>query len=555
MKKSFEITNIYWERVYMTIEFTGHIEKGDTIALINKARTKVYPLKAEVISKNNYSVRLNMTNVSAREPLPSDEWYLIIYHFQSFTGIQKAKEKELFFQSYAARVSSSLAYRMDDLSRVYRYGKKNYAYLITFTPVLLEEKLIFSMTTSFMMKNRFPKRRRVFIEATNVKSFFKAFSIMLAKGFFQFLSSFFSAIRIKRGNNILFMSQNRNYMSENLKVLDHQLKERNLDKQFKIRYSIRNVFEHKFNLFHWIGEVYKIAKSDYIFIDDYTPIFNFFNIAKGTKLIQVWHAGIGFKSVGYSRFGKEGSPHPFISCHRKYTYALVGAKGLVEDYSEVFGIEKEAILPLGLPRLDNYLKKEEIEGFKKYFYQKYPELETKKIILFAPTYRGSGQESAYYDYRMIDFDKLYKLCGKEYVVLFKMHPFVKEKVPIKKDYQDKFYDFYNYQNINELFYVTDILITDYSSNVYEYSLMNRPVIFYAYDKEVYEISRGVQRKLDDTAPGKICKSFEEVIKTIKEKDFELEKLKKYRAINFDKKEQLSADQIIDRILLDKQVKK
>lgn len=65
------------------------------------------------------------------------------------------------------------------------------------------------------------------------------------------------------------------------------------------------------DIWSWIKTVTKIAAQDVIFVDDYAPVFGFFRLGKRTKLIQVWHAGEGFKSVGYSRFGKEGKcPFP-----------------------------------------------------------------------------------------------------------------------------------------------------------------------------------------------------------------------------------------------------
>ena len=73
---------------------------------------------------------------------------------------------------------------------------------------------------------------------------------------------------------------------------------------------------------------------------------------------------------------------------------------------------------------------------------------------------------AYYPYELIDFDGLYKLCKDDYVVLFKMHPWVQVPVPIDEKYKDKFIDVGTYPNINDLFYFTDILITDYSSNIF-----------------------------------------------------------------------------------------
>ena len=153
------------------------------------------------------------------------------------------------------------------------------------------------------------------------------------------------------------------------------MKERGLDKTFKISYSFSKTLQQsKFKTFFtWSRLLWLIAKQDYIFVDDYVPIFKTITLSSKTKLIQAWHAGVGFKSVGYSRFGKAGSPLPKDSCHRKYDYALVGSKGLIPVYEEVFGIDRSHFLATGLPRLDNYLDEERINAYKRKFYQDFPE--------------------------------------------------------------------------------------------------------------------------------------------------------------------------------------
>ena len=127
------------------------------------------------------------------------------------------------------------------------------------------------------------------------------------------------------------------------------------------------------DIFSWIKVVTKIARQDVIFVDDYAPVFGFFHLGKKTKLIQVWHAGEGFKSVGYSRFGKDGSPFPAGSCHKQYTHVITGSEHLIDVFHEVFGIEKEAFYPVGMPRMDGFLNHEVIEKFQREFYSKYPD--------------------------------------------------------------------------------------------------------------------------------------------------------------------------------------
>ena len=131
----------------------------------------------------------------------------------------------------------------------------------------------------------------------------------------------------------------------------------------------------------------------------------------------------------------------------------------------------------------------------------------------------------------------------------KMHPFVSEKIRIPKEYSSRIIDFAKYPNINDLYYITDLLITDYSSNYYEYSLTKRPVLFFTYDREMYELTRGVHRGVKDHAPGKVCDTFEEMMMALKNEDFEIEKIEKFVEENFGEYDGHACDRVIDQILL------
>ena len=130
-----------------------------------------------------------------------------------------------------------------------------------------------------------------------------------------------------------------------------------------------------------------------------------------------------------------------------------------------------------------------------------------------------------------------------------MHPFIKEKPPIKDKHKDRIIDLSFYKNINDLYYVTDIMITDYSSAYYEYALLKRPVLFYTYDREIYELTRGVHKSILETAPGKVCDSFDELMQALKNKDYEIEKTIRFSEENFGEYDGKAADRIIDTIIL------
>ena len=183
--------------------------------------------------------------------------------------------------------------------------------------------------------------------------------------------------------------------------------ERGLDKKYKLSYTFRIAVGKHNNVFSWYRTIRTIARQDIIFVDDFVPIFGFLNLVPQTKLIQVWHAGEGFKAVGYGRFGKGASPFPVQNCHKKYDYAITGSKRLVKVYSEVFGIPEKNVLPLGMARLDGYLDEDVIKEKTDAFYAAHPECTGKKLILFSPTFRGSGQLKAHYKYAMLDMKQIY----------------------------------------------------------------------------------------------------------------------------------------------------
>ena len=130
-----------------------------------------------------------------------------------------------------------------------------------------------------------------------------------------------------------------------------------------------------------------------------------------------------------------------------------------------------------------------------------------------------------------------------------MHPFIRKRIEIPKEYEDRIIDLSDYNDINDLLYVTDILITDYSSTIYDFSMLERPILFYTFDLEQYELINKVHRPIKEYAPGKVCKTYDELLSAIKQKDFETEKLERFILDNFDKHDKKSTDMIIDNIIL------
>ena len=103
--------------------------------------------------------------------------------------------------------------------------------------------------------------------------------------------------------------------------------DRQLDQQYRLLYSARPAAAEPQSKKSWIGLMKLLAQSGTIFIDDHAPVLDWLKLDDDTTLIQLWHAGAGFKSSGYSRWGHEGCPSP-QSCHRQYKYGIAGSKNI-----------------------------------------------------------------------------------------------------------------------------------------------------------------------------------------------------------------------------------
>lgn len=556
------VINIYWERINLYIDVKVEVidEAYDTKNLDFYLVNGLYYSKAhfEVISNENsvYRLYLNITNPGYNRCLARGTYNIHVCCGENDYGRCVADE--------------SIVTKMSDFSRSFLYGNRGNVYSVVFyvsddddnalpfvmytmaskatsignlNPMSLspKEKMVLTQSSVIRLWNKISKK---------IKNIFNKFIAgegahrRRVKLVYKTLSK-----KLKTGSKtILFMSEQNPSITANQKAVYDRMIARGLDKEWNILTSFRPAAAEKQSFKSWLDLIKKMAKSNVIVLDDHAPVLDWLMLNKKTKVIQLWHAGAGFKSSGYSRWGNSGCPSPF-SCHRQYTYGIAGSKRIAHFFSEVWGINTEQVLPTGMPRMDEFLDESYRMETTKKLYELYPMCKDKKVILFAPTYRGRNKLEAHYPYELIDFDALYNLCKDEYVVLFKMHPWVQMPVPIDEKYSDKFVDVGTYPNINDLFYITELLITDYSSNIFEYSLMKKPMLFFAYDEIQYSFSRGFHRDYKESTPGKIVHNFKELLSAIENNDFEYEKVQEYIDEHFDYIDSNASDRVIDWLIL------
>ena len=346
-------------------------------------------------------------------------------------------------------------------------------------------------------------------------------------------------------NQIAFISGRRDELGGNEKYVYDLIKDRK-DIEFRFLFSTQL---DRFTKSSKKKEFYKLyATSKVVIVDDYYNLLNTVEKRKEVKLFQLWHACGAFKTFGFSRLGKPDSPKQSSPNHRMYDYATVSSESIAKYYAEGFGISDSNILPTGIPRTDIFFNDEYADNFKNGFYEKYPQLKNKKIILFAPTFRGAGQKSAYYPISAFNPNSFAKNIDDDYCILIKLHPFCLERYEIDEKYKDRIIDFTDEDELNDLLFVTDLLVTDYSSCVFEASLLNIPMVFYAFDLYQYISDRDFYSDFISFVPGKIVFTQSELEKAIDAEDFENEKVEPFKEKYFSKADGKASQRVADAII-------
>lgn len=273
-----------------------------------------------------------------------------------------------------------------------------------------------------------------------------------------------------------------------------------------------------------------MATAKYVFFDEATNITGRFVTRPETVTTQLWHGCGAFKKFGFSTadaiFGasrKDMERYPF---NRNYTHVTVSSPEVIWAYEEAmqYSHESGVVKALGSSRTDIFYDKDFISASYDVLYERFPAAKGKKVILYAPTFRGRVAKAK--SPNVLDLNMLYEALGDEYVVIMKHHPLVRKRPEIPEELIGSFaVDFTDDMSIESLLCVSDICISDYSSLIFEYSLFERPMIFLAHDLDEFFDWRGFYYDYDELTPGPIVSTNEEIIDYVKNID-----------VNFDKQE-------------------
>lgn len=547
---SFVADAIRWERVQLMI--AGRIQNIDTskvdFCLIDHENNKRVVLPHVAIQDGKFGIKINIITVyTDRTFLPDGKWAIAAVNRDTGVLFPMTTGESLFNDDghYDQYVGLPNAEKIARFGRIYTKGTQ-YSYSLTPRMTDTGEIYLHSLYVH-------PPKRNVFYRfAKRLHSLFRPIRDYLLHRGFNVVFKLAKTFSKHDGTRILFTSDSRSELSGNMQNVYQRMVERGLDKQFRIDFMFKENVKARRGIKDKFRMPYLLGCADIIIIDDFNPTVKQCKFKKSVKVIQLWHACGAFKTVGFSRTGKTGGPFVTNNNHRVYTHAIASSKHVAQFYCEAFGMTEDMVYPTGVPRTDMFFDEKYKADVRKRMHEEIPQSVGKRVILFAPTFRGNGAKSGHYPLEKLNIFRIADMCRKtNSIFIFKLHPFVKDKVIIPKSCTDVILDCTEQREINDLLFITDIMITDYSSVIYEASILNIPMLFYAFDLDNYISTRDFYEPFRSFVPGKIVSTFEQLITAILKCDFEQEKVEPFCKRNFEYQDAGSTDRVIDWLILGK----
>lgn len=358
---------------------------------------------------------------------------------------------------------------------------------------------------------------------------------------FAFIASI-SKVFPLNNNKVAFIMTHEKDSSGSIGYIHNYLNQKNTFRCFFITkedyrlLSFYNIWKGFFlNPFH-------LATSKYVFLDNVFLPMAFFKFKREVKVVQLWHGSGAIK-----KFGQDVNIGYLATLEKransKYTHIIANSKKMIEIYTSAFNVPRHKIFPVGLPRTDFFFNEHKKEEAICQLYHRYPAIREKKAILYAPTFRDDNYDNA----KIIQFiSSISQKIGDNYVLLLRLHPSIDKKI-VKIDNLKRVINVSNYSNVNALMVASELLITDYSSIIFEYSLLGKPIIFFAYDYHHFKNLRDFYYDYEKFVPGPIVYDIEELLNLIYIWEFDTEKIMNFKRENFDYLDGKSTERVINLI--------
>lgn len=347
----------------------------------------------------------------------------------------------------------------------------------------------------------------------------KALSEQYLPSFFVHLAripyAFLKLLPVK--NKVVLISRNNTKTSIDFQLLAKEIKRQSSKTKVVI---LNHYMTSKLKHIHDIlVEMYHLATSRGCIIDSYVIAVSILKHKKGLTIIQIWHALGAIKQFGYMTIDKKAGHSSRIAkvmnMHGNYSYITCGSNATTSIFAKTFNVDPSIIKPIGEPRVDYLLDKNIYDSNYQMVMKAYPQLEGKKVILYAPTFRRGGKISPY--------ELVKQFNPAKYAIIIKQHRLDKtvlkhlENVIEIKDELDSL----------QLLPVADYVITDYSALTFEAALLHKPLFFWNYDKKSYLDNCGLALDYNKEMPGVISPNPKVIATAIKKNKYNLDRVVKF----------------------------
>lgn len=365
------------------------------------------------------------------------------------------------------------------------------------------------------------------------------FAIAIFRGFLNLIYAVFKLFPVR--NKITLISRQSDSASEDFLMLKTELKKQSPDTEVKIlckklRKSPPALFSY---MGHILVQMYHIATSRTVVLDSYCIPISILKQRKKLRVIQIWHAMGALKKFGLSIRGEEEGSNPKLAkamrMHRNYTCVIASGKSCIKPFAEAFGCSEEIIEIASLPRVDRLMSDKQKQSVKDKIFDRYPELKqakdyNKSIIVYAPTFRKRRDISSEIE-SLID-----EIKAEERIIVIKKHPLMELSMD---ESEGVIID--NFFSTEEMLYIADCVISDYSAIVFEAALLEKHMCFYAFDLDEYKASRSFYLDYDSEMPGDICRTAYEVETALRDSHFDVEAVRRFARSYVEKTDDVTKD--------------
>ncbi|NHI70159.1 CDP-glycerol glycerophosphotransferase family protein [Lactococcus garvieae] len=306
-------------------------------------------------------------------------------------------------------------------------------------------------------------------------------------------------------NRITFISLEHDNLSKDFKILHDEL---NAKQEYEIKtllFKFQPTFlgQLQYGL-ACIQQLFVLQSSKLVIIDYNNFVISKFPHRKEVKVLEIWHATAALKNFG--------------NCVQRdykiknYDYAIANSDFYKGVYAQAFNLPEENVLVTGIPNNDKIFDDHFVQDTKVRLLEKYPVLANKKVITYAPTFRG--RISTYFKEAKIDLARVHQALGEDYVIIYKAHPLISGSA-----YENNPHVlFIEEEPISSIFCITDVLITDYSAIAVDWMVFDKPIIAYVPDFKSYSKKPGLTIDYLQEFPGAVTFNEGELIQALQATD-------------------------------------